>query len=113
MNLSTTHSFVSFLVDYLLFIFVRQRELSINQFDTLDELEDFAENSQSSLLYVLLHVLKLSDPQADEDLAHAASHVGVCTGIVTLLRSIAYHAAQVRICVSHFLTSTCPFEIVI
>ena len=73
----------------------------MNQFDTLDELEEFAEHSQSSLLYVLLHVLKLSDPQADEDLAQAASHVGVCTGIVTLLRSIAYHAAQVHVAVCH------------
>jgi NADH dehydrogenase [ubiquinone] 1 alpha subcomplex assembly factor 6 len=75
---------------------LRQKELNVNQFETLDELEDFAEHTQSSMLYATLHTLKLTSTNEDDNMAHAASHVGVSTGIVTLLRSIAYHAAQVR-----------------
>ena len=75
----------------------RQKELSVNQFETLDELEDFAEHTQSSLLYVMLHTMKLTTTKEDDKMAHAASHAGVSAGIVTLLRSIAYHAAQVCI----------------
>ena len=78
-----------------MFILQRQRELNVNQHETMDELEDYAEQTHSSLLYTHLHAIGLASAHVDDNLAHAASHVGVCAGIVTLVRSIAYHASQV------------------
>ena len=70
----------------------RQQELNIQQHETLDEMEDFAENTHASILYILLNVFGGS---ADEDMAFAASHVGVCSGMVTQLRGMAHLASQV------------------
>ena len=55
-------------------------------------MEDFAENTHSSMLYILLNIF---GGAADEDMAHAASHVGVCSGMVTQLRGMAHLASQV------------------
>lgn len=73
-------------------ICIRQQELNIQQHDTLTELEDFAENTHSSILYILLNVFGATD----EEMSYAASHVGVCSGIVTQLRGMAQLASQVR-----------------
>lgn len=64
----------------------------IQQHDTLDEMEDFAEQTHSSILYILLNIY---GGAADEDMSFAASHVGVCSGMVTQLRGMAQLAAQV------------------
>jgi hypothetical protein len=73
-------------------ILIRQQELNIQQHETLTDLEDFAENSHSSILYVLLNVFGATD----EEISYAASHVGVCSGIVTQLRGMAQLASQVH-----------------
>ena len=54
-------------------------------------MEDFAENAHSSILYILLNMFG----STDEDMSFAASHVGVCSGMVTQLRGMAHMAAQV------------------
>lgn len=60
-------------------------------FVTMDDLESYAEYSQSSLLYLLLEAMNIKDENAE----FAASHVGVCKGIVTLLRAQHHHQTQV------------------
>lgn len=61
-------------------------------FSTMDDIEDYAEYSQSSLLYLTLEAMGIKD----ENTEFIASHVGVCKGILTLLRAHPAHAAQVR-----------------
>lgn len=55
-------------------------------------MEDFAENTHSSMLYILLNIF---EGAADEEMAQAASHIGVCSGMVTQLRGMAQLASQV------------------
>lgn len=68
----------------------RASDWSNTGIETLDELEEYAERSQSSLLYLLLETFRVKD----EQLEYAASHVGVCSGIVTLLRGTPHHISQ-------------------
>lgn len=58
------------------------------------ELEDYAEMSYSSLNYLILELLGLQD---DQKLNFVASHLGVCTGLVNLLRGFPWHLQQ-RVC---------------
>lgn len=60
-------------------------------FMTMDELELYAENSHSSLLYLMLESLQVKD----ENTEFIASHVGVCKGLITLLRGHIFHISQV------------------
>jgi NADH dehydrogenase [ubiquinone] 1 alpha subcomplex assembly factor 6 len=57
-------------------------------------LEDYAEFSHSSLLYLMLETFGLRD---DTAINYAASHIGVSKGIVTLLRSMPYHSSMVSL----------------
>jgi len=68
----------------------RLQDLDNIQPTTMAELEDYAEHTASSLLYLTLESLGVRHQTAD----HAASHVGKATGITTLLRATKYHAAQ-------------------
>uniref|UniRef100_A0A8C6T6P5 NADH:ubiquinone oxidoreductase complex assembly factor 6 n=1 Tax=Neogobius melanostomus TaxID=47308 RepID=A0A8C6T6P5_9GOBI len=67
----------------------------------LQELESYSENTQSSLLYLLLETLK------DVHVDHAASHIGKAQGIVTCLRATPHHSRRRRvylpmdICIKH------------
>jgi NADH dehydrogenase [ubiquinone] 1 alpha subcomplex assembly factor 6 len=61
------------------------------EMNTMDDLESFAEYSQSSLLYLLLEAMDIRNESAE----YAASHAGVCKGIVTLLRGHEVHRTQV------------------
>jgi len=54
---------------------------------SLAALENFAEDTTSSLLYLTLESLGLRHPEAD----HAASHIGKAVGISFLLRGTPYH----------------------
>ncbi|XP_039441352.1 NADH dehydrogenase (ubiquinone) complex I, assembly factor 6 homolog [Culex pipiens pallens] len=54
------------------------------RFVTTKQLEEYAEHSVSSVLYLLLEVHGVRNVHAD----HAASHLGKAQGIVNLLRSI-------------------------
>lgn len=67
-----------------------------NQFETMADLENYAEYGQSSILYLLLQVLNsedIADVQADKNYI-AASHVGVSYGICALLRGMAHHSTM-------------------
>ena len=57
----------------------------------MDALETEVEYSHSSLHYLLLQAMEVTD----EDSQFAASHMGVCGGIVTLLRAIPHYSANV------------------
>ncbi len=64
------------------------------EFSSMDDLESYGEYSQSSLLYLLLEAMQVRCEPAE----FAASHVGVCKGIVTLLRGHELHRSQVGSC---------------
>lgn len=68
----------------------REGDLGNIQPTRMEELEDYAENTASSLLYLTLEALHVRHPTAD----HAASHVGRATGIATVLRATKFHAAH-------------------
>ncbi|XP_032761900.1 NADH dehydrogenase (ubiquinone) complex I, assembly factor 6 [Rattus rattus] len=81
----------------------REKNLDDKAYRSIRELENYAENTQSSLLYLTLEVLGVKDVHAD----HAASHIGKAQGIVTCLRATPYHSSQrqvflpMDVCVKH------------
>jgi hypothetical protein len=62
-------------------------------FSSMSDMENYAEYSQSSLLYLMLEAMNIKHEQTE----YAASHVGVCHGILVLLKAHTYHASQVCI----------------
>ncbi|XP_042320017.1 NADH dehydrogenase (ubiquinone) complex I, assembly factor 6 isoform X2 [Sceloporus undulatus] len=71
----------------------REKNLDDRGYRDISELEAYAENTQSVLLYLTLETLGVKDIHAD----HAASHIGKAQGIVTCLRATPYHASRGRI----------------
>ncbi|XP_061676045.1 NADH dehydrogenase (ubiquinone) complex I, assembly factor 6 isoform X2 [Syngnathoides biaculeatus] len=71
----------------------REKDLEDRGYRNLQELESYAENTQSPLLYLLLESLGVKDVHAD----HAASHVGKAHGIVTCLRATPHHSRRRRV----------------
>ncbi|XP_026769302.3 NADH dehydrogenase (ubiquinone) complex I, assembly factor 6 isoform X1 [Pangasianodon hypophthalmus] len=71
----------------------REKDMEDRAYRNLQELEAYAENTQSSLLYLLLETLGVKDVHAD----HAASHIGKAQGIVTCLRATPYHSQKRRV----------------
>lgn len=71
----------------------REKNLDDKTYRNIQELENYAENTQSSLLYLTLEILGIKDLHAD----HAASHIGKAQGIVTCLRATPYHGTRRRI----------------
>lgn len=70
----------------------RQMELTRKVlYSSYDELEDYAEMTYSSLNYLILELLNLHE---NKKLNYIASHLGVCTGIINLLRAYPYHITQ-------------------
>lgn len=65
----------------------RRADLDISQYETIDDLIQYAEDSVSSLLYLSLETLGVREDAADE----VAYHAGVGVGLVTALRSIPYN----------------------
>lgn len=59
---------------------------------TTEELEKYAEDTQSTILYMTLQSGGLNSTAAD----HAASHIGKAGGLALLLRSLPYHASRHR-----------------
>lgn len=59
---------------------------------TMKELEVYAENTRSLLLYMNLHLLKIDDSNA----LAAASHIGRCLGIIDVIKKIPYYLAKHR-----------------
>ncbi|XP_032079159.1 NADH dehydrogenase (ubiquinone) complex I, assembly factor 6 isoform X2 [Thamnophis elegans] len=71
----------------------REKNLDDRAYRDISELETYAENTQSSLLYLTLETLGVRDIHAD----HAASHIGKAQGIVTCLRATPYHASRRKV----------------
>ncbi|XP_032324199.1 NADH dehydrogenase (ubiquinone) complex I, assembly factor 6 isoform X1 [Camelus ferus] len=71
----------------------REKNLDDKPYRNIQELEDYGENTQSSLLYLTLEILGIKDLHAD----HAASHIGKAQGIVTCLRATPYHGSRRRV----------------
>ncbi|XP_048363936.1 NADH dehydrogenase (ubiquinone) complex I, assembly factor 6 [Sphaerodactylus townsendi] len=71
----------------------REKNLDDRAYRNINELETYAENTQSSLLYLTLETLGVKDIHSD----HAASHIGKAQGIVTCLRATPYHASKGKV----------------
>ncbi|XP_061111786.1 NADH dehydrogenase (ubiquinone) complex I, assembly factor 6 isoform X1 [Conger conger] len=72
----------------------REKEMESDRpYRNLQELEAYSENTQSSLLYLLLECLGVTDVHAD----HAASHIGKAQGIVTCLRATPYNSRRRKV----------------
>ncbi|XP_036395229.1 NADH dehydrogenase (ubiquinone) complex I, assembly factor 6 isoform X1 [Megalops cyprinoides] len=71
----------------------REKDMEDRAYRNLQELESYAENTQSSLLYLLLESLGVKDVHAD----HAASHIGKAHGIVTCLRATPYNSRRRKV----------------
>ncbi|XP_053106866.1 NADH dehydrogenase (ubiquinone) complex I, assembly factor 6 isoform X2 [Hemicordylus capensis] len=71
----------------------REKNLDERAYRDIKELEAYAENTQSALLYLTLETLGVKDIHAD----HAASHIGKAQGIVTCLRATPYHASKRKV----------------
>ncbi|CAM0140160.1 unnamed protein product [Umbelopsis sp. WA50703] len=71
----------------------REENLEDPQFMTIKDMEKYAENTASCLLYLQLESLKIRDVTAD----HIVSHIGKAIGIATLLRALPFHASQKRL----------------
>jgi hypothetical protein len=61
-----------------------QQDILVQQYDTVDSLELYAEHAHSSLVYLTLETVGITD----ETSLQAASHVGVSSGITVFLRSL-------------------------
>ncbi|KAG4969882.1 NADH dehydrogenase (ubiquinone) complex I, assembly factor 6 [Glycine soja] len=59
---------------------------------TIGELEKYAEDTVSTMLYLTLQAGGIKSTAAD----HAASHIGKASGILLLLKSLPYHASHNR-----------------
>ncbi|XP_052559265.1 NADH dehydrogenase (ubiquinone) complex I, assembly factor 6 isoform X3 [Tympanuchus pallidicinctus] len=71
----------------------REKNLDDRAYRNIQELEAYAENTQSALLYLILEMLGVKDIHAD----HAASHIGKAQGIVTCLRATPYHCTRRKV----------------
>lgn len=71
-------------------ISARAARLTSAAFPDLEAMEHYAEQSVSSVYYLLLEASGIKNIHAD----HAASHLGKAHGIVNLIRSVPYNAQQ-------------------
>jgi phytoene/squalene synthetase len=71
----------------------QEENLEDPQFMTIKDMEKYAENTASCLLYLQLESLKIRDVTAD----HIVSHIGKAIGIATLLRALPFHTSQKRL----------------
>lgn len=71
----------------------RFSQLSNDFYRSIQDMEDYAENTRSSILYLLLESAGIKDVKVD----HVASHVGKTQGLVTLLRSLPYNTSKGKI----------------
>ena len=56
----------------------------------MGELEVYAENTKSLLLYMNLHLLKIDN----SDAIVAASHIGRCIGICDIIKKVPFHLGK-------------------
>jgi NADH dehydrogenase [ubiquinone] 1 alpha subcomplex assembly factor 6 len=67
--------------------------LNEKPFISIESLESYAENTVSSINYLLVECLQIRDVRVD----HAASHIGKAQGLVTTIRAIPYLAQRRRV----------------
>ncbi|KAF8914932.1 isoprenoid synthase domain-containing protein [Mucidula mucida] len=79
----------------------RDAEMQSSSHLTTDSLMTHAESTSSSLLYLLLSMLSVSD----STVSHAASHLGIAQTLTTLLRALPYHAINGRMVVPAEITA--------
>ncbi len=68
----------------------QSRDLGGYPIHTLDEMDNYCEESASPLLYLALESQGVKDIQLD----HVASHIGKSLGLLNLLRATPYHLKQ-------------------
>ncbi|OWZ18883.1 NADH dehydrogenase, partial [Phytophthora megakarya] len=68
----------------------RDQDIDREEVQNLHELELYAEQTASSLLYLTLECLGIRDDTADR----VAGHAGVAIGLATLLRGTPYHSSR-------------------
>ncbi|KAK1751265.1 Squalene/phytoene synthase [Echria macrotheca] len=71
---------------------IRDARMENNPFPTLESLEDYAEKTYATLMYMTLAVMSLQSVHLD----HLASHIGKACGIVAILRGIPILATPSR-----------------
>ncbi|XP_068997124.1 NADH dehydrogenase (ubiquinone) complex I, assembly factor 6 isoform X3 [Embiotoca jacksoni] len=71
----------------------REKDLEDRAYRNLQELETYSENTQSSLIYLLLECLGVKNVHAD----HAASHIGKAHGITTCLRATPHNSSRRKV----------------
>lgn len=76
----------------LRFINTREKHMDNRPFTTLAALEDYAENTYSTLMYMTLAAMPMRSVHMD----HLASHIGKACGIAAILRGVAVLAAPPR-----------------
>lgn len=67
-------------------------DLDRGDIQTMKELEVYAENTRSLLLYMNLHMLRIDNTDA----LTAASHLGRCIGICDIIKKIPFYLAKHR-----------------
>ncbi|RFU75297.1 squalene phytoene synthase [Trichoderma arundinaceum] len=87
---SSTKKSIKFWVSRL--IRTRERHMDNRPFATLASLEDYAENTYSTIMYATLASMPLRSMHVD----HLASHIGKACGIVAVLRGIPILAAPAQ-----------------
>ncbi|KAL7788357.1 squalene/phytoene synthase [Trichoderma ceciliae] len=87
---SSTNKSIKFWVSRL--IRTRERHMDNRPFATLASLEDYAENTYSTIMYATLASMPLRSMHVD----HLASHIGKACGIVAVLRGIPILAAPAQ-----------------
>ncbi|KDQ11451.1 hypothetical protein BOTBODRAFT_35328 [Botryobasidium botryosum FD-172 SS1] len=80
----------------------REQDLQNPTYMTVESLQNYAESTSSTLLYLLLSLLSLS---SSSTLSHAASHLGIAHSFATLLRAMPFHASQGRVIIPAEITS--------
>lgn len=80
----------------------QDQDLFASTYMSIDNATDYAESTSSTMLYTLLSMLNLS---SSDTLSHAASHIGVASSFVTLLRSLPFHASQRRMIIPADISS--------
>ncbi|KAJ3188074.1 hypothetical protein HK101_009230 [Irineochytrium annulatum] len=78
----------------------RQKDLEEATFGGVRDLEAYAENTASSVLYLTLEALGVRSLSTD----HVASHVGKAMGIATLVRGLPHHISQRRLMIPSEVT---------
>ena len=67
-------------------------DMDRGEIQTMQELEVYAENTRSLLLYMNLHLLCIDN----SDAIMAASHIGRCYGICDMIKKIPFYLAKFR-----------------